>query len=201
MTTKSALTAPTLIIVGMAVSLAAGSSARADIAYDCPDRFGRTQTYITSGSPVCPDQPRVIAVKDTSNVYLTKSSNPMQPKIRIDYDYSKNWSQYSQNLIPIVNDTMSKIYSTYLPSIITKQHPTYAPIKSSEPRVQPVVTREVYPVYPTFEPRVQPVVTREVYPTVPQLQPTMTPVGYPHAPSISYPRPYFNIDTNYSPQW
>ncbi|NKB73226.1 MAG: hypothetical protein GKR83_01770 [Synechococcus sp. s2_metabat2_7] len=190
MTTKSALTAPTLIIVGMAVSLAAGSSARADIAYDCPDRFGRTQTYITSGSPVCPDQSRVIAVKDTSNAYPTKSSNPMQPKIRIDYDYSKNWSQHSQNLIPIVNDTMSKIYSTYLPSIITKQHPTYAPIKSSEPRVQPVLTNVIYTNLP-----------REVYPTVPQLQPTMTPVGYPHAPTISYPRPYFNIDTNYSPQW
>jgi hypothetical protein len=111
----------------------------------------------------------------------------MQPKIRIDYDYSGNWSQY---LIPIVEDTMSEMYSTYLPSIITKQHPTYAPIKSSGPRVQPVVTNVSYPNLP-----------RMVIPTVPQLQPTMTPVGYPHAPTISYPRPYINIDTSYSAPW
>ena len=181
MTTKSALTAPTLIVVGMAVSLVAGSSARADIAYDCTDRFGRTQIYITSGSSVCPDQPRVIIpVKDTSNAYPTKKSYPMQPKILINADFIGN----------ILDNTMPIIYPNYQPSIITKQHPIYAPIKSSWPRVQPVVTNVGYPSLPTM-----------VYPTVPQLQPTVTPVGYPHAPTISYPRPYINIDTSYSAPW
>ena len=164
MTTKSALTAPTLIVVGMAVSLVAGSSARADIAYDCTDRFGRTQTYITSGSAVCPDQPRVIIpVKDTRKSY------PMQPKILSNADFIGN-----------ILKNMPIIYPNYQPSIITKQHPIYAPIESSWPKVQPVVTNVGYPHAPTM-----------VYPTVPQLQPTVTPVGYPHAPTRD-PRPYVN---------
>jgi len=193
MTTKSALTAPTLIVVGMAVSLVAGSSARADIAYDCTDRFGRTQTYITSGSAVCADQPRVIIpVKDTRKSY------PMQPKILVNADFVRN--DFIGN---ILDNTMPIIHPNYQPSIITKQHPIYAPIKSSWPKVQPFVTNVGYPslptmVYPTV-PQLQPTVTpvgyphapTMVYPTVPQLQPTVTPVGYPHAPTRD-PRPYVN---------
>ena len=178
MTTKSALTAPTLIVVGMAVSLVAGSSARADIAYDCTDRFGRTQTYITSGSAVCPDQSRVIIpVKDTRKSY------PMQPKTFYSADSVSKTLINADFIENILKYTMPKIYPNYQPSIITKQHPIYAPIKSPWPKVQPVVTNVGYPHAPTM-----------VYPTVPQLQPTVTPVGYPHAPTISYPKPYINID-------
>ena len=178
MTTKSALTAPTLIVVGMAVSLVAGSSARADIRYDCTDRFGRTQTYITRGSAVCPDQPRVIIpVKDTRKSY------PMQPKTFYNADSVSKTLINADFIENILKYTMPKIYPNYQPSIITKQHPIYAPIESSWPKVQPVVTNVGYPSLPTM-----------VYPTVPQPQPTVTPVGYPHAPTISYPGPYINID-------
>ena len=82
MTTKSALTAPTLIVVGMAVSLVAGSSARADIRYDCTDRFGRTQTYITRGSAVCPDQPRVIIPVNVGYPSLPTMVYPTEPQLQ-----------------------------------------------------------------------------------------------------------------------
>lgn len=75
MTIQSAITAPTLIVVGMAVSFVTSSSAHADIAYNYPDRFSDTKTYITSGSPICPDQSGAILVEVTRNPY------PMQPTI------------------------------------------------------------------------------------------------------------------------